>query len=139
MFETYVEKIFEVAMDVLFTIACAIIVIGFLVIIHEGGHFLAAKAFGVRVTELMVGLPGPNIGFRYKGTKFGLTAVPLGGYAKVCGMETGEVSPHLKDALLAVHDRGEITAQALSQAFRVDEEDAEQALEELVELSLIHI
>lgn len=139
MFETYVEKIFEVAMDVLFTIACAIIVIGFLVIIHEGGHFLAAKAFGVRVTELMVGLPGPNIGFRYKGTKFGLTAVPLGGYAKVCGMETGEVSPHLKDALLAVHDSGEITAQALSQTLRVDEEDAEQALEELVEWGSITV
>lgn len=120
-------------MDILFTIACAVIVIGFLVIIHEGGHFLAAKAFGVRVTELMVGLPGPSISRSYKGTKFGVTAVPLGGYAKVCGMEPGEMSPHLKKALVEVHDRGRLTADELAEQLSIDEEDAGEALEELVE------
>ncbi|MFR5194008.1 MAG: site-2 protease family protein [Eggerthella lenta] len=44
-------------------IVCAVISIGFLVFIHEGGHYLAARAFGVRVTEFMLGLPGPSIGF----------------------------------------------------------------------------
>lgn len=51
-------------MDVLLMIICAVIVLSILVFIHEGGHFLTAKMFGVRVTEFMLGLPGPNIGFK---------------------------------------------------------------------------
>ncbi len=129
----------KVQMDVLFTIACAIVVIGFLVIIHEGGHFLAAKAFGVRVTELMVGLPGPSVSKRYKGTKFGITAVPLGGYAKVCGMETGEMSPYLKQALKAVYEKGSITSEELAQDLSISDDDAAEALEELVEWGTITV
>ena len=49
-------------MDIVLMILYATIVLGFLVLIHEGGHYLAARAFGVRVTEFMLGLPGPNIG-----------------------------------------------------------------------------
>ena len=49
-------------MDILLTILIATLVLGFLVFIHEGGHFLAARAFGVRVSEFMIGLPGPSIG-----------------------------------------------------------------------------
>ena len=49
-------------MDILLTILAATIVLGFLVFIHEGGHFLAARAFGVRVSEFMIGLPGPHVG-----------------------------------------------------------------------------
>ena len=86
-------------MDVLVMVLCATVVIGFLVFIHEGGHYLAARAFGVRVTEFMLGLPGPSVGFTRGGTRFGVTAVPLGGYAKVCGMEPGEMSPHLQPVL----------------------------------------
>ena len=44
-------------------LVCGVITIGLLVFIHEGGHFLAARAFGVRVTEFMLGLPGPSVGF----------------------------------------------------------------------------
>ena len=86
-------------MDILLTILIATLVLGFLVFIHEGGHFLAARAFGVRVSEFMIGLPGPSIGITWKGTRFGVTAVPLGGYAAVCGMGTGTPSPHLKAVL----------------------------------------
>ena len=78
-------------------IVCAVISIGFLVFIHEGGHYLAARAFGVRVTEFMLGLPGPSIGFTKGETRYGVTAVPLGGYAKVCGMEAGPLQPHLQE------------------------------------------
>lgn len=120
-------------MDIAFMVVCAIVVIGFLVIIHEGGHFLAARAFGVRVTELMVGLPGPSVGVTRNGTRFGVTAVPLGGYAKVCGMETGPVSPHLKDALVLSYKQGRITVSECACALGVDEEDAQDALDELVE------
>ena len=91
-------------MDIVLMILYATIVLGFLVFIHEGGHYLAARAFGVRVTEFMLGLPGPSVGFTRAGTRFGVTAVPLGGYAKVCGMEAGEMSPHLEQVLAALHD-----------------------------------
>ena len=57
----------------------ATICLGFLVLIHEGGHYLASRAFGVRVSEFMLGLPGPSIGFTCGDTRFGVTAVPLGG------------------------------------------------------------
>ena len=50
-------------MDIIIMIIAATIVLGFLVFIHEGGHFLAARLFGVRVTEFMIGFPGPSIGF----------------------------------------------------------------------------
>ena len=80
-------------MDIVLMIVYATLILGFLVFIHEGGHYLAARAFGVRVTEFMLGLPGPNIGFTKWGTKFGVTPFLLGGYAKVCGMEPGEMSP----------------------------------------------
>ena len=70
-------------MGILLAIVGGIIILCFLVFIHEGGHYLASRLFGVRVTEFMIGLPGPNIGFKRGETKFGLTAIPLGGYARV--------------------------------------------------------
>lgn len=120
-------------MDILYTVFCAVVVIGFLVLIHEGGHYLAARAFKVRVTEFMIGLPGPNVGFTKNGTKFGLTAVPLGGYARVCGMETGAMSPHLQSALASVYERGTATMEEVAYDCGISDEEAYDALEELVE------
>lgn len=111
----------------------ATIVLGVLVFIHEGGHYLAARAFGVRVTEFMLGLPGPSIGFKWKGTRFGLTAIPLGGYAKICGMESGEQSPHLKKVLDFVYRQGTVNMEDVALALEISEDDAYEALEELTE------
>ena len=114
-------------MDLLFTILCAVIVIGFLVFIHEGGHYLAARAFGVRVTEFMLGLPGPNIGFTKGDTKFGVTAVPLGGYARVCGMEAGEMQPHLKEVLAALYRRGTAEMEDIAADCGITDDEAYEA------------
>lgn len=124
-------------MDILFTIVCAIFVIGVLVLIHEGGHYLAARAFKVRVTEFMVGLPAPNIGVKIGQTKFGLTALPLGGYAKVCGMETGNLSPHLEAVMGSILDRGTATMEEVADDCDITDEEAYEALEELVEWGTI--
>ena len=124
-------------MDVLLMILAATVVLGFLVFIHEGGHFLAARAFGVRVSEFMIGLPGPNIGFQRGETKFGLTAIPLGGYARVCGMEPGEMSPHLKGALASVHARGTALMEDVALDCGITDDEAYEALEELVEWGAI--
>lgn len=120
-------------MDILLTILAATVVLGLLVFIHEGGHFLAARAFGVRVSEFMIGLPGPHIGIKRGETEFGLTAIPLGGYARVCGMEPGEMSPHLKAALASVYARGTALMEDVALDCSISDDDAYEALEELVE------
>lgn len=120
-------------MDIILMIVYATIVLGFLVFIHEGGHYLAARAFGVRVTEFMLGFPGPSIGFTRAGTRFGVTAVPLGGYAKVCGMEAGEMSPHLEPVLAALYRRGTANMEDIAVDCGITDEEAYDALEELTE------
>ena len=120
-------------MDILIMIVCAVISIGFLVFIHEGGHYLAARAFGVRVTEFMLGLPGPSIGFTKGETRYGVTAVPLGGYAKVCGMEAGPLQPHLQEVLASLYRRGTANMEDVARDCGISDDEAYNALEELVE------
>ena len=123
--------------DILLMILYATIVLSILVFIHEGGHFLAARAFGIRVSEFMLGLPGPSIGFKHGETRFGVTAIPLGGYARVCGMEPGEMSPYLQAAMTSVYARGTALMEEVAADCRISEDDALQALDELVEWGTI--
>ncbi len=59
--------------------------IGFLLFIHELGHFLAARAAGVRVEVFALGM-GPRIaGFRRGDTDYRIAAIPIGGYVKMAG------------------------------------------------------
>lgn len=124
-------------MDVLLMILAATVVLGFLVFIHEGGHFLAARAFGVRVSEFMIGLPGPSVGIQRGETRFGLTAIPLGGYARVCGMEPGEMSPYLQAAMTSVYARGSALMEDVASDCGITDDEAYEALEELVEWGTI--
>lgn len=120
-------------MDILIMIVATTIVLGVLVFIHEGGHFLAARAFGVRVTEFMLGMPGPSIGFTAGGTRFGITPILLGGYARVCGMEPGPMSPHLQPVLASLHRRGTAVMEDVAVECGISDDEAYEALEELVE------
>lgn len=120
-------------MDILLTVLYLLIVLSVLVFIHEGGHFLTAKMFGIRVTEFMLGLPGPNLHFRFKGTKFGVTCIPLGGYARVCGMEPGNLKPYLEEVLSCIHGLGKASVSQVAKTLRISDDEAEDALDELVE------
>ena len=111
-------------MDVILMIFYVSIVLGLLVFIHEGGHYLAARAFGVRVTEFMIGFPGPSIGFKRGETRFGVTAVPLGGYAKVCGMEPGPENPHIEAALAYMYEHGTAEADDVAEALGITVDEA---------------
>lgn len=111
----------------------ATIILSILVFIHEGGHYLAARAFGVRVTEFMLGLPGPSIGFKWRGTRFGVTAIPLGGYAKVCGMEGGDQSPHLENVLAFAYAKGTVLMEDVARELGISDDDAYGALDQLTE------
>ena len=62
-----------------------IFLLGFLIFIHEGGHFLTAKLFKVKVEEFSIGF-GPKI-FSKKGkeTQYSISLIPFGGYVKMTG------------------------------------------------------
>jgi regulator of sigma E protease len=64
-----------------------------LIILHEAGHFFAAKAVGMRVERFSLFFP-PLIARRKKGeTEYAIGAVPLGGYVKITGMNPAEDIP----------------------------------------------
>jgi membrane-associated protease RseP (regulator of RpoE activity) len=72
----------------LYTIGVLIFAFGLLasIALHEIGHMLPAKKFGVKVTQYMVGF-GPTLWSRKKGdTEYGLKAIPVGGYIRMIGM-----------------------------------------------------
>ena len=95
-------------LSALHAIFWGLLTLSVLVFIHEGGHFLAARACGVRVTEFFLGLPCRfNIHYVSKkiGTKFGVTPLLLGGYAAICGMDPTECS-YAADVLELIHKQG---------------------------------
>ncbi len=71
-----------------------IVAILVVVMIHEGGHFLVAKAFGFKATQYFLGF-GPTIwSFKRGETEYGIKALPLGGFVKIIGMNPyEEVAP----------------------------------------------
>ena len=65
----------------------------FLIIIHEFGHFIAAKATGMRVERFFLFFP-PKLVSRKRGeTEYGIGAIPLGGFVKITGMNPEEELP----------------------------------------------
>jgi membrane-associated protease RseP (regulator of RpoE activity) len=71
-----------------YAVGVLVMVVGVLVSIalHEVGHMVPAKRFGVRVSQYMVGF-GPTLWSRTRGeTEYGLKAIPLGGYVRLVGM-----------------------------------------------------
>jgi membrane-associated protease RseP (regulator of RpoE activity) len=71
-----------------FVLGVLVVLVGVLVSIalHEVGHLVPAKRFGIKVTQYMVGF-GPTLWSRRRGeTEYGLKAIPLGGYIRMIGM-----------------------------------------------------
>jgi membrane-associated protease RseP (regulator of RpoE activity) len=63
-----------------------VLLIGASIALHEIGHLVPAKKFGVRVTDYMVGF-GPTVWSKVKGeTRYGIKAFPVGGYIRMIGM-----------------------------------------------------
>lgn len=72
------------------TVGSFIIVLGLLIFVHELGHFLLAKLFGVRVLKFSLGF-GPKVfGKTFGETEYLLSAFPLGGYVKMFGENPDE-------------------------------------------------
>lgn len=62
-----------------------------LILAHELGHFITAKAFGVRVDEFGLGFPPRLLSVRRRETLYSLNAIPLGGFVKMAGEEDPKV------------------------------------------------
>jgi regulator of sigma E protease len=64
-----------------------------LILLHEAGHFFAAKATGMRVEKFFLFFPPKLVSVRRGETEYGIGAIPLGGYAKISGMNPEEELP----------------------------------------------
>lgn len=72
------------------TIIIALVIFGLLISVHELGHFLVAKAAGIRVNEFSLGMGPALIKYRRGETLYSLRLLPIGGYNRMAGMEPGD-------------------------------------------------
>ncbi len=77
------------------TIVTFLAVILGLILAHELGHFLSAKAFGVTVNEFGLGFPPRLLSVKRGETLYSLNAVPIGGFVKLAGEEDSQVQKGL--------------------------------------------
>jgi membrane-associated protease RseP (regulator of RpoE activity) len=104
----------------LYTIGVLIFALGLLlsIALHEVGHMVPAKKFGVKVTQYMVGF-GPTVWSRKRGdTEYGIKGIPLGGYIKMIGMvpprADGKVSRWPRRMASAVEDFRRVSRAEIS-------------------------
>ena len=77
--------------NALYTLAGAVLVLGVMILVHEFGHFAAAKLLGVRVEVFSIGFGKRLFGFRHGDTDYRISALPLGGYVKMTGVNAVEM------------------------------------------------
>jgi regulator of sigma E protease len=58
-----------------------------LLVVHEAGHYITAKMFGVKVLEAGIGLPPRLFGFRWRDTDYTVNAIPMGAFVRMLGEE----------------------------------------------------
>jgi regulator of sigma E protease len=121
-------------MGVVSAVFWGVVILSILVFVHEGGHFLVARAFGVRVTEFFLGMPcRVKLSRRSKryGTEYGITPILLGGYNRICGME-GDEDEFMAAVLECVMRHGRVDVATVASEVGCTED---QALASLVTLS----
>ena len=75
-------------MNFLITVVATIIIFGIVIFIHEFGHFISAKACGVKVNEFALGMGPKILSFGKKETKYSLRLLPIGGYVQMEGEDS---------------------------------------------------
>ena len=71
-----------------------ILAVSLLIVVHEAGHYLAARRFGMKVERFSIGFGPVLLAFRRRETEFAISALPLGGYVKMVGEgDENELSP----------------------------------------------
>lgn len=102
-------------MGTLTTTLAFVIVLGVIIFFHEFGHFITAKAFGMRVFIFSFGFGTRLAGFKWGDTDLRVSAIPLGGYVKL----EGEPEDHLSENTAALGDGRDFTSRPRWQRFVV--------------------
>jgi len=76
------------------SILLAIVGLGLLIVLHEGGHFLVARLCGMRVERFSIGFGPTLLGFKRGGTTFQIAPIPLGGFVQITGLNPSEEFDH---------------------------------------------
>src|SRR6202035_4066781 len=69
----------------LISVLAVAVILGFMILIHEFGHYAVAKLLGVRVEQFAIGFGKRLVGFRKGDTDYRINVLPLGGYVKMSG------------------------------------------------------
>jgi regulator of sigma E protease len=102
-------------MDFLNTAAAFVFVLGIIIFVHEFGHFVTAKAFGIRVFVFSFGFGRRLLGFKWGDTDCRVSLVPLGGYVKL----EGEPDDRLSEDVTRLGDGKDFTLRPRWQRFVV--------------------
>jgi regulator of sigma E protease len=102
-------------MELLNTTLAFVLVLGIIIFVHEFGHLITAKAFGMRVFIFSFGFGRRLVGFKWGDTDCRLSLVPLGGYVKL----EGEPEDHLSEDTRALGDGRDFTSRPRWQRFLV--------------------
>jgi regulator of sigma E protease len=89
-----------------YTLVGAVLVLGVMILVHEFGHFAAAKLLGVRVEVFSIGFGKRLFGVRRGETDYRISALPLGGYVKMTGVSAIEM-PEERPEGASANDEGE--------------------------------
>ena len=102
-------------MGSLTTLLAFVLVLGVIIFFHEFGHFITAKAFGMRVFIFSFGFGPRLLGFKWGDTDLRVSAIPLGGYVKL----EGEPEDHISENTATLGDGKDFTARPRWQRFVV--------------------
>jgi regulator of sigma E protease len=102
-------------MSFLTTAAAFVFVLGIIIFVHEFGHLIVAKAFGMRVFVFSFGFGKRLVGFKWGETDCRVSAIPLGGYVKL----EGEPGDHLSEDTSALGDGKDFLSRPRWQRFLV--------------------
>jgi regulator of sigma E protease len=102
-------------MGSLTTLLAFVFVLGVIIFFHEFGHFITAKAFGMRVFIFSFGFGPRLVGFKWGDTDLRVSAIPLGGYVKL----EGEPEDHISENTATLGDGKDFTARPRWQRFVV--------------------
>src|SRR3981189_945894 len=73
------------------TVLGIVLVLGLMILVHEWGHFIVARLFGVRVDVFSIGF-GPRLfGWKRGATDYRVSVLPLGGYVRMAGQDPTEI------------------------------------------------
>ncbi|HEY6654061.1 MAG TPA: M50 family metallopeptidase [Solirubrobacterales bacterium] len=117
-----------------------LVVVGFsaLIILHEFGHFIVAKATGMRVERFFLFFPPKLVSVKRGETEYGIGMIPLGGFVKITGMNPEELEPrddpeqsNFGRSGLETDDAGRDTPQGLLERVEASGQDPNEREEEL--------